>query len=83
MQHFKKHNRLCSTSRNILVNDTKILHTDNNIKKLKIVEALYMKFRQPTINRINFETSDNILKSLKSIEQSIFQKIDQILFYFA
>ena len=26
---------------------------------------LYIKFRQPTINRINFETSDNIFKFLK------------------
>ena len=26
--------------RNILVNNTKILHTDNNVKKLKILEAL-------------------------------------------
>ena len=26
------------------------------MKKLKILEALYIIFRQPTINRINFET---------------------------
>ena len=29
-----------ATYRNILVNNTKLLHTDNNIKKLKILEAL-------------------------------------------
>ena len=39
-----------------------MLHTDNDVKKLKILEALYVKFRQP---RINFKTSDNILKCLK------------------
>ena len=42
-----------------------MLLSDNNVKKSKIPEALYVKFRQPTINRINFETSDNILKYLK------------------
>ena len=57
------------------MNNTKILHTDNNIQKLnKILEALYIKFRQPIINRINCETSDNILKYLKWIEQSIITK---------
>ena len=64
-QHLKNHNCLNATYRNILVNNTKLLHIDNNVKKLKILEALYIKFRQPTINRINFETSDNILKCLK------------------
>ena len=51
--------------RNILVDNAKILHTYNNIRKLKILEALFIKFRQATFNRINFETSDDILKSLK------------------
>ena len=61
----KKHNRLTATYENILVNNTKILYTDNSIKKLKIPEVLYIKFRQPPINKINFEESDNILESLK------------------
>ena len=51
--------------RNILIYNTKILHTDNNVKKFKLLGALYIKFRQLTINRINFEASDNILKCLK------------------
>ena len=72
-QHFKKYYSLTATYRNIFVDNTKILHTDNNVKKLKILEALYIKFKWLTINRINFETSDNILKCLKSTEQSIFQ----------
>ena len=79
---------LPATYRNILVNNTKILHTDNNIRKLKFQEALYIKFRQPPINRINFKTDDDILKCLKQIEQSIDrkkidnnrEKIEQILF---
>ena len=39
-----------------------MLQIDNNVEKFKIREALYINFRQPTINRINFETNDNILK---------------------
>ena len=31
-RHLKKHNCLNETYRNILLNNTKILHTDNNIK---------------------------------------------------
>ena len=62
MSTFKKHITLNATYRNILVNNTKILHTDNNAKKLKTLETL---FRQLTINRINFETCDNILKCLE------------------
>ena len=41
-----------------------IVYTDNNIKKLKILEVLHIKFRQLSIDRINFETSDNNLKFL-------------------
>ena len=47
--NIKKHNCLTAAYRNILVENTKILHTDNHIKKLKILQALYLKFRQPTI----------------------------------
>ena len=49
----------------ILVNNTRMLHTDNNIKELEILKALNIKFRQPIIYKINLETSDNILKCLK------------------
>ena len=35
----------------------------------------FQKFRRPTINRINFETSDNILKCLKYLEQIILHGI--------
>ena len=65
MSTFKKHNSFNTTYRNILVNNTKILYTDNKIKKLKILEPLYRKFKQPTINRINLEIRDKILEYLK------------------
>ena len=42
-----------------------MFYTDNNTKNLKILEALYIKFRQSIINGIYFETRDNILKYLK------------------
>ena len=59
---FEKKSCLLVTCRNILDNDTKILHPEKYFKKSKILEALYIEFKQPTIERINFETSDNILK---------------------
>ena len=45
------------------------------ISKSKLLEALYIKFQPLTINRINLDTCDNILKCLKLMEQSILQKI--------
>ena len=51
----KKHNCLADTYKDILVNNTKILHIDNNIKKLKIQEALYNKFRQSTIKELTLK----------------------------
>ena len=42
-----------------------MLHIDYNINKLKIQETLFIKFRRPIINRINFQSSNNVLKSLK------------------
>ena len=41
------------------------IHLNNNVTKLKILEDLYKKFRQPGMYRINFETSDDILEYLK------------------
>ena len=46
------------------------------VYKLQILKVVYLKFRQPTINRINFETSDNIFKMFK-IEQFILQRINR------
>ena len=44
---------------------TTILKQRNNIKKLQILEALHIRNIQPKLNRINFETSANVLKCLK------------------
>ena len=64
--HLSDSNNMCQyLKKPIFVNYTKILHTDNNMKELKILEALCIKFRQTTINKINFETNDNILRCLR------------------
>ena len=34
----------------------------NNKQKLQILEALHIRNMQPTLNRINFQTSANVLK---------------------
>ena len=33
-------------------------------QKLQILESLHIRNMQPTLNRINFQTSDNVLKCL-------------------
>ena len=38
--------------------------TENNKQKLQILEALHIRNLQPTLNRINFQTSANVLKCL-------------------
>ena len=36
----------------------------NNKQELQILEALYIRNLQPALNRINFQTSANVLKCL-------------------
>ena len=63
-QHLKKHSCLTTQLRNILNNNTTILEHQNNKQKLQILEALHITTMQPTLNRINFQTSANVLKCL-------------------
>ena len=62
-QHLKKHS--CPTTQlwKILTNNT-ILEHQNNEQKLQILEALHIRNMQPTLYRINFQTSANVLKCL-------------------
>ena len=46
------------------LNNTTILEHQNNKQKLQILEALYIRNMQPTLKRINFQTSANVLKCL-------------------
>ena len=56
----------CPTTqlRKILTDNTTILEHQNNKQNLQILEALHIRNMQPTLNRINFQTSANVLKCL-------------------
>ena len=48
----------------ILTKNTTILEHQNNKQKLQILEAIHIRNMQPKLNRINFQTSANVLKCL-------------------
>ena len=62
--HLKKHSCPTTQLRKILTDNTTILEHQNNKQKLQILEALHIRNLQPTLNRINFQTSANVLKCL-------------------
>ena len=61
---FKKHSCPTTQLRKIITDNTTILEHQNIIQKLQILEALHIRNMQPTLNRINFQTSANVLKCL-------------------
>ena len=63
-QHLKKHSCPTTELRKILTDNTTILEYQNNKQKLQILEALHIKNMQSTLNRINLQTSANVLKCL-------------------
>ena len=63
IQHLKKHSCLTTELWKILTDNT-ILEHQNNKQKLQILEALHIRNMQMTLNRINFQTSTNVLKCL-------------------
>ena len=63
-QHLKKHSCPTTQLRKILTDNTTILEHQNKKQKLQILEALHIRNIQPTLNRINFQTSANVLKCL-------------------
>ena len=63
-QHLKKHSCPTTHLRKILTDNTAILEHQDNKQKLQILEALHIRNMQPTLNRINFQTSANLLKCL-------------------
>ena len=63
-RHLKKHSCPTTQQRKILTDNTTILEHQNNKQKLQILEALHIRGLQPTLNRINFRTSANVLKCL-------------------
>ena len=63
-QHLKKHSCPTTQLRKILTDNTTILEHQNNKQKLQILEALHIRNLQPAFNRINYQTSANVLKCL-------------------
>ena len=63
-QHLKKHPCPTIELRKILTENTTIFEHQNNKQKLQILEALHIMNIQPKLNRINFQTSANVLKCL-------------------
>ena len=63
-QYLKKQSCPTAELRKILTENTTILEQQNNKQKLQILEALHIRTIQPKLNRINFETSANVLKCL-------------------
>ena len=70
-KHLKKHSCPTTELRKILTDNTTILEHQNNKQKLLILEALHIRNMQPTLNRINFQTSANVLKCLLLLTLSI------------
>ena len=60
----KKHPCPTKELRKILTENTTILKHQNNKQKLQILEAQHIRNIQPKLNRINFQTSANVLKCL-------------------
>ena len=60
----KKHSCPTTELQKILTDNATILEHQNNKQKLQILEALHIRNMQPTLNRINFKTSANVLKYL-------------------
>ena len=50
--------------RKIFTENTAILEQQNNKQKLQILEALHIRKKLTKLNRINFESTTNILKWL-------------------
>ena len=59
--HLDTHKEKDIPLRKILVDNTEIVFQTNDQRRLLIVEALNIKQKNPTINKINFKRSDNVL----------------------
>ena len=62
IKHLDTHSTSKNLHRKILVENTRILHIDHDVRRLQIAEALLIKEKNPSINRINFAQGDNVLR---------------------
>ena len=53
-----------TTTKQYNYDNTTILDHQNNKQKFQILKTLYIRHLQPALNRINFQTSANVLKCL-------------------
>ena len=74
-QHLKKHSYPTTELQEILTNNTTILEHQNNKQKLQILEARHIRNMQPTLNRINFQTSANVLKCRLRRKSTFYKKL--------
>ena len=63
-QQLKKHSCPTTEFQKILTENTTIFEHQNNKQKVQILKALHIRNIQPKFNKINFETSANVLKCL-------------------
>ena len=63
-QNLKKHSCPKTHLRKILTDNTTILEHQNNKQQLQILEALHIRNMQLELNRINVQTSANVIKCL-------------------
>ena len=63
-QHLQEHSCPTTELQKILTKNTTIIEHQNNKQKLQILEALHIRNIHRKLNRINFETSANVLKCL-------------------
>ena len=63
-QHLNKD--FCSTTefQKILAQNTTILEQQDSKQRLRILKALHARNKSPNLNKINFESSANLLKCL-------------------
>ena len=63
-QHLKKHSCPTTEFREILTNNKTTLEQENSKQILQILEALHIRNKSANLNKINFESSTNVLKYL-------------------
>ena len=61
-KHLSEHDPLLRGARDIVTSNTSILASDRHQGRLAVTEALYIKDMKPSLNRIAFELSQNVLR---------------------
>lgn len=62
-----------------LINSTKIIHTSNNKNRLKIIEAIYIRQKQPRCSKSDYNLQSNILGHIKKMHSTIIAMANLIM----